>query len=326
MDIVGQDIHKQLRELLVEMSERNVLLLSDFNYNEINWSSHSTLFPDSDTNEHTLFLDCIDENLYTQHVETPTRGQATLDLIISSEPDLVSNVDVMDSLANSDHNMVACHVHMTTASTTAKRPARDHNKANFDDFRKSLAETDWNKQLTGNIHDSWDAFKAKLEEIDSSIPLKVEKHRRAKPLWLSYSALRAIKKKYQTYAKYRDKTHPAVIRANTLASTAVRKSKQRYEEKLSENIKDDKKSFYAYVRSKSKAKVTLGSLKGKDGQVVTEPKEVAKLFNDYFASVFTPENTTRLPDIPQCPEVSAVNKLSDVNFTIEAVAKALSKV
>jgi hypothetical protein len=80
------------------MSERNVLLLDDFKYNEINWSSHSALFPDSDTNEHTLFLNCIDENFYTQHVYAPTRGQAILDLIISSEPDLVSNVAVLDSL------------------------------------------------------------------------------------------------------------------------------------------------------------------------------------------------------------------------------------
>jgi hypothetical protein len=159
------------------------------------------------------------------------------------------------------------------------------------------------------MHDSWDAFKAKLEEIECSIPLNVEKHNRAKPLWLSYSALRVRKKKYWTFAKYRDKTHPAVIRANTLATTAARKSKQRYEEKLSENIKDDKKSFYAYVESKSKAKVTLGSLKGKDRQEVTEPEEVAKLFNDYFASVFTPENTSHLLDIPQRPEVNTVNKL-----------------
>jgi hypothetical protein len=117
-----------------------------------------------------------------------------------------------------------------------------------------------------------------------------------------------------------------VIRANTLATTAVRKFEQRCEEKLSESIKDDQKSFYAYVRSKSNAKVTLGSLEGKDGQAVTEPKEVAKLFNDYFASVFTPENTTHLPDFPQRPEVNTVNKLSGVNFTIEAVVKALSKV
>jgi Reverse transcriptase (RNA-dependent DNA polymerase) len=58
---------------------------------------------------------------------------------------------------------------------------------------------------------------------------------------------------------------------------------------------------------------------------VTEPKEEAKLFNDYFASVFTPENTSHVLDIPQRPEVNTVNKLSGVNFTIEAVAKALSK-
>jgi hypothetical protein len=149
--------------------------------------------------------------------------------------------------------MVECHVHITTASTRAKRPTRDYNKANYDDIRRRLAETDWDKQLSGNMHDSWDAFKAKLEEIECSIPLKVEKYNRAKPLWLCYSALLVIKKKYRTFAEYRDTTHLAVIRANALATTAVRKSKQRYEEKLSENIKDDKKPFYAYVRSKSKA-------------------------------------------------------------------------
>jgi len=51
-------------------------------------------------------------------------------------------------------------------------------------------------------------------------------------------------KKNRVYSKYRDKDHPAVKRANKTAATERRNAKRKFE-KLAENIKLDKKSFYA---------------------------------------------------------------------------------
>jgi hypothetical protein len=40
----------------------------------------------------------VEENVYTQHVLCGTRDGAILDLILTSVPDLVSNVKILESL------------------------------------------------------------------------------------------------------------------------------------------------------------------------------------------------------------------------------------
>jgi hypothetical protein len=41
-----------------------------------------------------------------------------------------------------------------------------------------------------------------------------------------------------------------------------------FEEKLANNIKNDSKSFFAYVRSKQRTKVTVGPLKDQCGEII----------------------------------------------------------
>ena len=63
---------------------------------------------------------------------------------------------------------------------------------------------------------------------------------------------------------------------------------------------NDNKSFYAYVRSKQRTKVGVGSLKDNLENLVTDAALQADMLNDYFSSVFTNENLNR---IPQATEV-----------------------
>jgi len=37
----------------------------------------------------------------------PTRGEAVLDLVLSSDPDLATNVEIISELGSSDHNVVS---------------------------------------------------------------------------------------------------------------------------------------------------------------------------------------------------------------------------
>jgi len=48
---------------------------------------------------------------------------------------------------------------------------------------------------------------------------------------------------------------------------------------LAENIKEDLKTFYAYVRSKSKSRCEIGSLKWKD-ILVDDDEGKAEVFNE----------------------------------------------
>ena len=94
------------------------------------------------------------------------------------------------------------------------------------------------------------------------------------------------------YSRYKNKDHPAVKEANSIAGKEPRKAKKNFEKKLASNIKQDSKSFYSYVRSKSKAKVQISStsLKNESGTVLVKDQDIASCFNTFFSSVFTQDN------------------------------------
>jgi hypothetical protein len=65
---------------------------------------------------------------------------------------------------------------------------------------------------------------------------------------------------------------------------------------LAKNIKEDCKSFFAYVNSKKRSSNSIGPLKNTHGEVLNDSKEKAALLNSYFASVFTKENYVCVPE------------------------------
>ena len=93
------------------------------------------------------------------------------------------------------------------------------------------------------------------------------------------------------YKKYKDSTHPACVSAEKKARILLKKAKKDFELKLAKNIKEDRKSFFAYARSKSKSKVKVGSLADNDGCLQSDSKVKEELLNKFFSSVFTRENT-----------------------------------
>ena len=90
------------------------------------------------------------------------------------------------------------------------------------------------------------------------------------------------------YSRYKNKDHLAVKEANSIARKELRKAKKNFEKKLASNTKQDSKSFYSYVRSKSKAKVS--SLKNESSTVLVKHLDIASCFNTFFSSVFTQDN------------------------------------
>ena len=83
-------------------------------------------------------------------------------------------------------------------------------------------------------------------------PLK----KRSRKKHLSKEAIRKIVFKQIMCWVYRrtkkDEDNANYTEALNLASTEIRKSKRTFENKLAGNIKNDSKSFYAYVRSEQK--------------------------------------------------------------------------
>jgi len=72
---------------------------------------------------------------------------------------------------------------------------------------------------------------------------------------------------------------------------------------IAQNIKNDKKSFYAYVRNKAKVKPKVGLLAADNGEIVDDSTKMADEFNKFFSSVFTDKDTTNTPTADVFPGV-----------------------
>ena len=76
-------------ETIKHFSKKFSLIMGDFNYNDINWNTFSWVRSNSQE-----FVETMNDLLLMQHVNKATRGQNILDLIFSSEPDMVDDLEI----------------------------------------------------------------------------------------------------------------------------------------------------------------------------------------------------------------------------------------
>ena len=76
----------------------------DFNLPGIDWTSYSVL-SHKDVQLSTTLIDCFLENCLSQAIKYPTRGQNILDLMFTSNPNLLSN-EVHVASPSHDHDAV----------------------------------------------------------------------------------------------------------------------------------------------------------------------------------------------------------------------------
>ena len=130
-------------------------------------------------------------------------------------------------------------------------------------------------------------------------------------MWRVYRRTR----KDEDYAKYKE--------ALNAATTEIRQSKRSYEQKLACNIKNDSKSFYAYVRSKQNVQDKVGPLEDSAGNIISQGFLMAEDLNGYFISVFTKEDISSLPVADAKFQGAKSDYLGPLVVTPELVAKKI---
>ena len=91
--------------------------MGDFNHRHIHWKSL-----ESTGGEEQQFIFLIQESFLTQHVLEPTRGENVLDIVLSSQKELVDNIKINDKIhGNSDHNQIHFDINVKPESKNKKR-------------------------------------------------------------------------------------------------------------------------------------------------------------------------------------------------------------
>lgn len=122
-----------LLEIINRFPHANFLMFGDFNFPDICWSSLSSKGP----SESRKFLElCLTFNL-TQMVDSPTRLNNILDLVLSSSPDLVCSIDYSNGF--SDHKLLQVTLTQPkTVKTQVSKMIHDFNRADYAEINREL--------------------------------------------------------------------------------------------------------------------------------------------------------------------------------------------
>ena len=159
--------------------------------------------------------------------------------------------------------------------------------------------------------------KCLLDAENEFVPMRssgVGKYRKA--IWMTHKAVQSVRKKHNLFRKYRDCDNRQYKDAVRQAKIDTRNARRNFEKKLAEKIKDDNKSFYAYIRGRNSVRPTIGPLLSSSGEKLSLPEEISEEMNVYFSSVFTKEDLSSVPDI-QTNCTVAQNQLRLDNIVID---------
>ena len=324
---------KTLFSKIRDLKYSHILLMGDFNIEEINWVDMSTTVGE----DHIayLFLETVRDCFFYQHVTEPTRIReqntpSVLDLILTNEENMVSNLQYIQGLGRSDHLVLSfnfnCYVN-TTLNPSFKK--RNFFKGDYLSINTSLQSINWEVVLNGlDSSQSW-SFLAEhlIQLLEKYIPeSKVGSGGDGKNPIITKSCLDAIKVKHQKWLKYKycmtSSNYSNYKSARNKVTGELRKAKYNYEKDLSTRINSDNKIFWSYVRSKTKVKSSVCKLQNQAGGLTETDQETADILNNFFASVFEREGSNPLPAFEQR---EFLTELTDIHITEEHVITTINQ-
>ena len=126
-----------------------------------------------------------------------------MDLVLSSEKNLVENLNVDEPFGTSDHYVIRFEVIMSSVNDTTDKTYFDYYKADYDQIRAAAEELDFSCDITeSSVEDDWLAFKTKLQNIrDQYIPKRKSKVRNAR--WVDRNVIRCRRAKNKAWQRYK---------------------------------------------------------------------------------------------------------------------------
>ena len=300
--INDQSLYEHLSQLI---NNKISIILGDFNCPEIVNTESSTL------------VDFSNDNFLTQWVTDPTRGDNILDLVFTTEDNIIKNIEIRDNISTSDHKSVYFEL-----ATINKE--RDNNKQfnvlNYNNADYITLNTKLNNINITNIQSTnlaWNTFKCEFFKAQSEcIPNKTIKIKSNKPTWLTKRVIRAINKRDKAHKNLKNNYNQVNFnkynKAKREIKVIIRNERKNEELKLSRDSKVNPKKFFSYVNSRKPIKTTINEITDKNGELISNDKGKATILNDYFSSVFSSNknnitNNSKKNDRQRGPEINQID-------------------
>ena len=305
---------------LMKKLRGQLVVVGDFNFPGIRWMTGG-----SDA-KGRAFFDTLEDGHMTQHVEEATHISGNvLDLIISSDAEMVRSVQMEGRLASSDHELIEADLQLEVKSSQGAEFVRNYGKGDFVEMRRRMANIQWAHEIESlGVEECWCFIKRQVNLLtEELVPMKRKRNARA-PAWMDAEARKAIREKKKAWNMWKSTGEEEKRRDykkwETKTKRLIRNKKNALERNVAKDSKLNPKRFFSFVNSARRSRSSIGPLI-KDGVRVVEPKPKAQLLNKYFSSVFT-----RRDDPPPSMEPSGRIKLSDIEVNEQIIADEINHI
>ena len=279
-------------EIRRHLNFKNLIILGDFNFPCIDWKALTSSYHSEE------FLELCLDGFLTQMVHDSTRNDNILDLVLTSDELLVTDVYISTPFSGSDHNSIFFTIPGAHVKPDCKQAIPDFNKGNYIKMREAVSNVDWIELLNDKDTDtSWSIFKNLLADLqERHVPIK--KTKKPKPKWFNNNIKILISRKRNAWRRYKkSRQHRDYLIFKDLEKhlkIKIRLQKANLEEHLAVNINNNPKAFYAYSNSKNFSPIPALIV---GNSTVNLDKEKANALNDFFHSVYSKEKDDKVPII-----------------------------
>lgn len=302
------------QEIEALLEDRVCILVGDFNSN-VDWETRESPLAGSP------LLEFVNDNFLTQWVREPTRGENILDLVLTTEDDIVCDLRVGEELASSDHKMIRFVLKVPDTATGVDRPEKlDFRRADFSGLRSALRDLKIDE--AADVEASWSFFKVTFMQKQAAfVPIKSVRGSSRKPKWLSHELERDIRRKKTVYQRAKESGNFGEYnQLKRSIKTKIRSAKRKEELRIASLCKKNPKEFFSYVNSRKPISRRIGPLESDNGILSSSDEENATLLNEYFSSVFTVENDVYDPEPGVVHQAGSINS---IRCTVEEVSKKI---
>lgn len=308
-------------DLSAIVKDRFCIITGDFNCPKINWKERT-----ADV-EGKRLLEFASEELLTQWVDEGTRGNNILDLVFSSEDDLISNLRVGEKLDKSDHSMIKFEIETKFSKKEKYFTKPDFRNANFERLRNEVGRIE--RISEADVESKWNSLKDKYMALrrDCIQQKNISLNKPEQPKWFNRNIAKQIgdrQKAYKLSKLYPTQENMEFHRQQCRkVDRIIKKGKLENEHKVAAAAKTNPKIFYAHVNSRKPIKNAIGPLKDEQDNIISSDEGMADLLNKYFVSVYTKENLQEIPSAAILYQGN--NPLRKIDITLERVREKIRK-
>lgn len=317
--------------------EPTILIIGDFNLPNIQWDDITIYGGTMEDRQQANLLFTMMENLILkQIIRVPTRENNILDILLTNDEELISDVRAEDTEI-SDHRLMMIDTTLLSNRITSKMLTNTedfqslnffHDQIDWRVINSEVSNVDWQEEMSRQTTvEMYQHFTSKLLKICAThIPRK----RQLK----SYS----IPRERRTLMRKRTKLNKRLL--NCESRNAIKQKLERIERELRQSyereakteeqraintIKENPKYFFKYAKRKANTRTTIGPLKYQ-GHLTSDPQKMSEALNHQYTSAFSTQNpdtrnhwqtATTPPAETQMSEVE-INKI-DIELSIREI-------